>query len=100
MISYALFCILWSKPQTQLIEVPVSEYAVASISQDLGDFHFDADVFEGKLNYLKITHRPTLFTAEANSEDHQQKTMYIKMELADKAASLTCELRSKPQEKK
>jgi len=93
MIHYVLFCILWSKPNTALIEVPVNEYAMAAISQDLGEFHFEADVIEEKLNSLKIIHKPTQFSTSALSEDYQQRTMYLKMELADEAASLTCELR-------
>lgn len=100
MISYVLFCILWSKPQTALVEVPVNEYAMAYVSQDLGEFHFDADVIEEKVNSVKITHIPTGFSSEANSADLQQRSMYVKMEMADKAASLTCELRAKTQEKK
>jgi hypothetical protein len=99
-ISYVLFCILWSKPQTQLIEVPVNEYAMAVISQDFQEFHFDADVIEEKINSLKITHIPTQISTEAHSTDAQQRSMYLKMEMADKAASLTCELRAKTEEKK
>lgn len=93
MIHSILFCILWSKPNTALIEAPINEYAMAAISQDLGEFHFEADVIEEKLNSLKIVHTPTQFSTMAYSEDDRQRTMYVKMEMAEKAASLTCEIR-------
>lgn len=34
MIHYVLFCILWSKPEIKLMEMPVSEYGIAAIDEN------------------------------------------------------------------
>lgn len=93
MIHYVLFCILWSKPQTQLISIPVDQYATAFLSQNFGEFRFEASILEERMNSLKIVHIPTEFSTDALSSDLQQRSLYLKMELGDKAASLTCDMR-------
>jgi hypothetical protein len=94
MISTMLFCILWAKPNLQLVEVPVNQYAMADIKKAFGDFYFEASVLEDKLNYVKITHLPTTFSSEANaSQDYKQRSFYIKLDMNRDQASLDCELR-------
>ena len=94
MIGYVLFCILWSKPEIQLVEVPINEYATADVNQDFGAFHFEGNVFEGRMNSVKIVHIPTQFSTEAfSANDHQQRSLYVKLEMDQFAASLSCELR-------
>ncbi len=100
MITTILFCILWSKPQVELVEVPVNEYAVAEINQDFGNYHFEATVFEGRMNSVKIVHIPTQFSTEAYStNDAEQKSLYVKLEMGEQAASLSCEMRPQPEAK-
>lgn len=96
MIHYVLFCILWSKPQTELFEAPVSEYGIAELNKDFGEFNFSADIFEEKMNSVKITHIPTQISTQANaSSDPQQRSFYIKLDMGEKQASLDCEMRQK-----
>ena len=101
MIHYVLFCILWAKPQTELFEVPVNEYAMADMNREFGEFQFEASIFEEKMNYVKITHLPTKIMTEANSSaNYQQRSLYNKLDVGTTEGSLDCEMRSKPQEEK
>ncbi len=94
MIHYVLFCILWSKPQVELVEVPVNEYAMAAMNKEFGEFNFEADIFEEKMNSVKITHLPSQISTQANaSADRQQRSLYINLNLGEKQASLDCEMR-------
>ncbi len=96
MIHYVLFCILWSKPEIKLIEVPVSEYGIAAIDENFKDFNFYADVIEEKVNSVKLTHLQTAISSQANSSrDYQQKSLYLKLDVGSTEASLDCEMREK-----
>ena len=94
MIHYVLFCVLWAKPNIELFEVPVNEYAMADMNRNFGEFNFEASVFEEKMNSVKITHLPTQISTQANSSsDYQQKSLYIKLDLGEEQASLDCEMK-------
>jgi hypothetical protein len=94
MLHYVLSCVLWAKPQVDIVQIPVSEFAMADLKKTFGDFQFEASVLEEELNYVKITHLPTQFSSEANaSRDHKQKSFYIKLDLNDSQASLDCEIK-------
>jgi hypothetical protein len=93
MLHTILFCILWAKPQVEIVQIPVNEYSMADLRTQFGEFYFEASVLEEDLNYVKITHIPSQFSSEANaSRDHQQKSFYIKLDLKDNQASLDCEI--------
>lgn len=99
MIQYVLYCILWAKPNVEIIQVPVNEYAMADINHDFGEFNFEASVFEEKMNSVKITHRPTQISSQANaSADYQQRSFYLKLDLGEKQASLDCEMKAAGQQ--
>ena len=94
MIHYALFCILWSKPEIKLIEVPVSEYAMATMNEDFRDFNFYADIVEEKMNSIKITHLASGASADASApNDHQQRSLSMHLRMPETEASLDCEMR-------
>lgn len=99
MIHYILFCIMWSKPDIQLIEVPVSEWGIAEVNQNHGDFNFYADVMEEKMNSMKITHIQSNISSQVHApNDYQQRSLSIKLDAGVNEASLDCEMRRKPQE--
>ncbi|MEQ1722055.1 MAG: hypothetical protein ABL930_02700 [Pseudobdellovibrio sp.] len=101
MIHFVLFCILWSKPEVKLIEVPVSEYATATVNENHGDFNFYADVFEEKMNSVKITHIQSNISSQVSApNDYQQRSLSLKLDAGLNEASLDCEMRSKPQPEK
>ena len=96
MIHYVLFCILWSKPEVKLMEVPVSEYGMVTISENHLDFNFYADVFEEKLNSMKLTHLATGISAHvAAPNDYQQRSLFTKLDVGTTEATLDCEMRQK-----
>lgn len=99
MISYVLFCIMWSKPEVKLIEVPVSEWAMATVNENHGDFNFYADVIEEKMNSMKITHINSNISSQVHApNDYQQRSLSLKLDAGVNEAGLDCEIRRKPQE--
>lgn len=101
MISYVLYCILWSKPDVRITETPVSEYGVATMSEQFNQFEFEATVIEEKMNSVKIKHLTSGYESSAYApNDHTQRSLSIRMEIAADAATLDCEMRQKLPEKK
>lgn len=99
MIHYVLFCIMWSKPDIKLIEVPVNEYAMAMINENHQDFNFYADVFEEKMNSMKITHIQSNISSQVHApNDYQQRSLSLKLDAGVNEASLDCEMRRKSQD--
>ncbi len=95
MIGYLLFCTLWSKPDLKLVQVPVNESATADVNEDFGNFHFEGSVNQGRMNSVKIVHIPSRFYTEAYApDDGMQTSLYVKLEMDQVAASLTCDLRA------
>ena len=96
MISYVLYCILWSKPDVKLIEAPVDEYGMSMISETFNQFEFEATVVEEKMNSVKIKHTQSGFTAFAYApNDYTQRSLSIKSDVLEDAASLDCDVRQK-----
>lgn len=96
MIAHVLFCILWSRPEVKLVEVPVSEYAMAKINEDFGNFVFAADVIEDKMNSVKITYKKDESSTDSYAPgDYQQRTLSVRLKLKEAEASLECEVKAK-----
>ncbi len=95
MIHYALACVLWAKPNVQLVEVPVDDYGMASVQVDFNSFIFEASVMEERMNSVKIILKKNLFSAEAYSvNDMQIKSLTTKISFGDDEASLDCEMKN------
>lgn len=94
MISYVLYCILWSKPDVKLIEAPVDQYGMSTISETFNQFEFEATVMEEKMNSVKIKHIQSGFAAFAYApNDYTQRSLSIKSDVLEDAASLDCDIR-------
>ena len=94
MIAMVLHCILWSRPEVKIIDVPVSEYAMATVSEDFRDFTFYADVIEEKMNSVKLTHIASGSSSEAYApNDYQQQSLSLKLTMPDAEATIDCEIK-------
>lgn len=96
MMTYVLYCILWSKPEVKLIKAPIDQYGMATISEIFKPFEFEATVIEEKMNSVKIKHIQTGFTSFAYApNDYTQRSLSIKSDIFEDAASLDCEIKQK-----
>ena len=94
MTSLVFVCILWSKPNVKIVQVPVSDYAMAVVKESFGDFEFNGDVLEEKVNSVKITHVPTQVSSLALAPgDATQRSLYNKIEVGEREASMDCDIR-------
>lgn len=97
MIHFVLSCILWAKPNLKLIEVPVDEFAMATIETNFNQFRFQASVIEERMNSVKIVSLSNGYAAEAYSPmDSQLKSLAIQLSLIKDEAKLDCEVKTIP----
>ncbi|MBC7743176.1 MAG: hypothetical protein H7061_13330 [Bdellovibrionaceae bacterium] len=96
MIEYILACTLWAAPDVVNVQVPVNEYAMATMQETIGNFEFDADVVEDRMNSVTIIYKPTETKAMAYSAaDYTQRALTVKLDTAQKQSSLDCEIKPK-----
>lgn len=101
MIHYVLACVLWAKPDVQLVEVPVDEYGMANMQNEFNEFTFQASIIEENMNSVKITDNKSASSAEAYAPmDPQLKSLTIRLQAGEQQASLDCEIKIKSQDLK
>ena len=89
-----LHCIIWAKGDfTTLVDQPVSEYGMASVSLDKMGFSFSADVIEEKMNSMQIEFKEKEVKTLLSSFDDPQNSFYTKLEVGSSEASMTCEIK-------
>lgn len=89
-----LSCILWVKGDyTTLLDIPISEYGIASFQQEKMGFVFQADVLEERMNSMTITHQAQAVSNFVASADIPQRSLYAKLTVGSEEASLNCEVK-------
>ena len=101
MIHYVLACVLWAKPNVDLVEVPVGEYGTATMQKDFGNFIFEGTVIEEHMNSVKITYKKSESSAESYAPtDPLLKSLSIRLIEAQDEATLDCEVKVAPENNK
>lgn len=96
MTSFILACTLWGAPNIELVEIPVSEYAMAEMNKIVGPFQFEASVMEESLNYIKITHLATQASTQTSATSaYGHKSLSLRMDIQNNQASLDCDVKEK-----
>lgn len=96
MITFVLVCVLWSKPEIKIIEVPVDEYAMAFVEETFGEFKFEASVIEERMNSVKISHVSKNVSSHSYSaRDLQLKSLVTRLQIGNEDSSLDCDIRQK-----
>ena len=102
MISFLLVCMLWSKPELKAVEIPLDEFAMATLDVQFKEFRFEATVMEERMSSIKITHPlKNVSTESYSSSGYQLRTLATHLTIGEEEASLDCEVRKiVPQEEK
>jgi hypothetical protein len=79
--------------QTEIKEAPINEYAMASISYEQGDWAYEADVIEGKLNSLTLYYRPLKLASGARSEAYPLEELTTELVVGNSKSNVSCVLR-------
>lgn len=88
-----LVCVSWMDYQTQIREVPLSEYETGTIVYDQGDWAYSVDVMEGKLNYLTVEFKPLKLSTTSRSMEYPLNHLSNAVEIDGKQATVDCDLR-------
>ncbi|MBC7713469.1 MAG: hypothetical protein H7177_09025 [Rhizobacter sp.] len=92
MIGAAILkCILLAKFHTDIVETPISEYAMATMNKVHNGVQFEATVFEGRMNSISIE-IPEIAKMMSYSTDYTQQTLSGKLEVKDEYATIDCEI--------
>lgn len=92
MTSFILACTLWGAPNVELVQIPVSEFGMADMNQQVGQFQFEASVIEEGINYIKISHPLTESSTQANAPGAAEKSVSLRMNVKNSQASLDCDV--------
>lgn len=88
-----LKCILLAKFQVLVLEVPVNEYAMATIEKTFNDVYFEGTVIEGRMNSVLIRF-PKLGaeTMSYSTRDYDMKSLSTRLDVQNEHATLDCEI--------
>ncbi|MBC7428408.1 MAG: hypothetical protein H7336_07335 [Bacteriovorax sp.] len=86
-----LKCILLAKFHIDIVETPISEYAMATMNKVHNGVQFEATVLEGRMNSISIE-IPDVAKTMSYSTDYDQRTMGAKLEVKDEYATIDCEI--------
>lgn len=93
MLTTVLKCILLAKFQVAVVQVPVDEYAMATLSQVHNGVRFEATVIEAKLNSVSIESlEQPLKTMSYSMRDYEQRSLSTRLDFHGAQASMDCEL--------
>lgn len=94
MVATAILkCILLAKFQVDVVQVPIDEYATATINRTHNAVNFEATVFEGRVNSLKIEFPESgVQTMSFSSRDYDQKALSTHLDVKNEHASADCEI--------
>ncbi len=98
MVASAVFkCIMLAGFHVEVVEVPVTEYETAHISQLHNGAQFEASVMEGRLNYVSIE-IPEIGakTMSHSFKDYEQRSMSTRLEVKNTLATMDCEINKVP----
>lgn len=88
-----LKCILLAQTQVLVLETPVSEYAMATISQEHNGVHFEGTVIEGRMNSVSIEYlKGGPKSMSYSIRDYEQKSLSLTLDHKNEHASLDCEI--------
>ena len=92
--SAVLKCVMLAGFYLERVEVPVSEYATATIDKVHNGARFEALVFEGRLNSIMIE-IPELGakTMSYSFKDFEQRSMSTNLVVGNTHASMDCEIK-------
>lgn len=91
-----LKCVLLAKTQVLVLEAPVNEYAMATISQNHNGVHFEGTVVEGRMNSVSIEYlKGGPKSMSYSIKDLEQRSLSINLDHKKEHAGLDCELEDK-----
>jgi hypothetical protein len=91
--TITLKCILLAKTHILVLEVPVNEYAMATISKTFNGVNFEGTVVEGRMNSVSIEMpKSAAKTMSFSTNDYQQKSLSVNLDVKKEHASLDCEI--------
>jgi hypothetical protein len=91
--STVLKCIMLAQFHVNVVEVPIDEYAMATMNKVHNGMQFEATVIEGKLNSIAIESLELpLKTMSYSSRDYQQRSLSTRLDFNGKQASMDCEI--------
>lgn len=77
----------------EINSVPLTEYETAHLRFEIQGWAYEADVMEGKMNYIKLFHLPSEMMTQSSSLVYPLNQLYISMENKDQKATVDCDLR-------
>ena len=87
-----LKCIMLAQFHVEVVETPISEYAMATMNKVHNGVEFESTVIEGRLNSITIE-IPGKGRTMTFSTDYNQRTLGARLELANEpAATIDCEV--------
>ena len=86
-----LKCIMLAKFHVDVVETPISEYAMATMNKVHNGVAFESTVFEGRLNSITIE-IPGKGRTMTYSIDYNQRTLGAKLEAGGETATIDCEI--------
>lgn len=87
-----LKCIMLAKFHVDIVETPISEYAMATINKIYNGVQFESTVLEGRLNSITIE-IPNKGKTMTYSTDYNQRTLSARLEVVDETATIDCEIK-------
>lgn len=88
-----LKCILLAKTNLLVIEVPVSEYAMATIEKTFNEVYFEGTVIEGRMNSVLIRYpKLGVETMSYSTRDYEMKSLTTRLDVMGEHASIECEI--------
>jgi hypothetical protein len=92
-----LKCILLAKTHVLVLEAPINEYAMATITKTYNEVNFEATVIEGRLNSVMIEYPAHgVKTMSYSIKDYEQRSLVTNLDFKNEHASLDCEINDQP----
>lgn len=93
MVTAVLKCIMLAQFQVSVGEVPIDEYAMATMQKVHNGIQFEATVLEGKLNSISIESLSLpLKSMSFSSRDYEQRSLSSRLDFNGQQASIDCDL--------
>lgn len=93
MVTAVLKCIMLAQFQVSVVEVPIDEYAMATMRKVHNGIQFEATVLEGKLNSISLESLSLpLKSMSYSSRDYEQRSLSSRLDFNGQQASIDCDL--------
>lgn len=88
-----LKCVMLAKFHVDVVETPISEYAMATMNKVHNGVQFEATVLEGRLNSIMIEN-PAISakTMSYSMKDYEQRSLSTTLNVNNEHASMDCEI--------